>query len=425
MQSSTKIYSNALPVITKQIPLLEVLTGRSNPPSHIDISETLTSRTVNCRALSQWIPRLPRLTELRLCLGTALNGNGTLIRVHCPLFKGLEIWDWYTSVLLHFPRSLMTLISLHREGNNSDQGLAAFLNDLRPQSLKSFETPGYHNIESESFRALSRGGESLTKLKLNMLKSDAIIKISLLNGCTNLVSLVLAGKGMVNVDLEISHPDVFLETVAWLKGCKNLRNLSFDDIFFAPALMARILSEESIRLTSLRCTGAVIMQDTEEFHKVLAKQTTLKSLNLQPTADVPQDPDLQVESVAKLVNLKNLHLGGESDFFFDRHIAQLASSLPNLEVWSMTGSRLTDAIWGKVASLSSLRRLELDFLSSFTVEGILDFIKKLGPGNKGLVLSTINTHLDFFAPTLVEHQELIKQRIAQKVGGRFELAGDY
>lgn len=140
---------------------------------HLITNEILTYPKVRSGELSRWIPRLPRLTCLKLWNGAAIAGNGNLIRLHCPSFKKLAFLIWYSYILLHFPQRLITLIS-HRDGTNSDQDLADFLNELRPQSLESFETMkcpdsldsfetiSYARIGPQSFQALScHGNRSL------------------------------------------------------------------------------------------------------------------------------------------------------------------------------------------------------------------------------------------------------------------------
>lgn len=263
---------------------------------------------------------------------------------------------------------------------------------------------------------MSGHGESLVELKLNYLPSKAVPNISLLKGCTNLVSLSLAGNGIAIDDIEKSHNDDFLETVAWLKRCKKLRVLAFTKFFSAPSLMTPILLENSIRLTSLGYEGFAV-RETENFYQALANQTSLQSLYLKGHLDAPET-DVVVESMSKLVNLTDLHLREVSEYFGDRHIMQLASSLPKLEVWSTSGYQLTDAIWAQVASLRSLRRLDLNALTSFTADGILEFIEELGPGNKGLVLAVMNADTD--SDLSLEEQDLIQDTIAQNVEGRFE-----
>lgn len=301
-------------------------------------------------------------------------------------------------------------MSSHRRNKDTDEALANLLNELCPQSLESFETSAYR---PEAFQALSCHLKSLNELKLENLPTSSIPVIPLLKGCTNLVSLSLGGHEQQTIDLEGSHNDVFLEMVAWLKECKKLRKLTFTTFFGAPALMIPLLLDNSIRLTLLKYEGFVT-RDTKKFHQALANQTSLRSLWLKENVRKNAlEPDVLIESLSKLVNLTELHLGETSNSFVDHQVVHLAGKLPKLEVWSTSGYRLTDAIWGTIATLRSLRRLEFGTLMTFTTDGILDFIEKLGPGNRGLILSLSRSTI----PSA--KRKVIQKIIAQKIDGKF------
>lgn len=287
-------------------------------------------------------------------------------------------------------------MSSHRSIHNSDESVAAFLKELRPQSLEMLETHDEHDFGPKTFRALSCHGESLLELNFSSLLSGTTPDIPLLKGCINLVSLSSTGNALCTSDLENSYNDVFLETIAWLKECKMLRSLTVAHFFSSPALMVPILLDSSIRLTSLDYKG-FIMRDTKKFHQALANQTSLEDLYLKLITDedaleyptnIQQedleklDADFLVESLSKLVNLTKLHFSTVSDSFNDGHIMQLASSLPKLEYWSISGNCLTDAIWKDITSLKSLQSLNLHALSSLTADGILGFLDKVDPRNK-------------------------------------------
>lgn len=313
---------------------------------------------------------------------------------------------------------MKTLISPHnRNVNNPDERLAAFLNELRPQSLETFNMFSHQNVGLESFHAFSCHGESLVDLKIDILSSDILPKISLLKRCTNLVLLSLDSKKLITIDLQTSHYEAFLETVAWLKKCKKLRNLAFIKVFSTPALMTPMLLESSIQLHSLLYEGSAT-RDTKNFHQALANQKSLQKLWLKEDEDkfrsYPlESADVLVETLSKLVNLTDLRLEELSDIFVDQHIMRLASSLPNLETLWTRGCRLTDAIWDEVASLKSLQSLDLGASTSFTAQGILDFIKKLGPGNKGLVLCLNDKDRSLTG----EGYSLIQDTVAKKLEG--------
>lgn len=276
------------------------------------------------------------------------------------------------------------------------------------------------------FQALSRHEESLIELTLEMLPPDAVPQISLLKGCTNLVLLSLSEYGLEPVDLEESHNDAFLEIVAWLKECIKLKLLNLNQLSNAYALLTPVLLENSIHLNSL-AYGGLGIHDFAEFHGALANQTSLQRLWFGEEEDMSQyfgdsGVEVLVESLSKLVNLTDLRFRNKiSDKFTDAHIVEIASSLPKLEILSTSGDMLTDAIWDAVASLRSLRILDIGVVTNFTADGILSFIEKLGPGNRGLFFaSTCN----FEGTDLSrEEVEMIQEKIAEKVEGRFEFVG--
>lgn len=319
----------------------------------------------------------------------------------------------------------------HRRGSDADQGLAAFLNGLRPQSLESFQSFGGSGYGgTQSFRELSSHGESLIQLKLHNLPSEMLPKLSLLKGCTNLISLSLDGSRTDTfTEFEKSHKDVFLETAVWLKECRKLRSLAFTKFSGALGLMTLILLENCVHLTSLAYVGKELVHN-QKFYEALAKQSSLQCLRLRQEAEEeaevheyyrerPEVIDLLVESLSRLVNVTDLRVTGISTCFTELHIMQLARNLPKLEAWSISADGLTDKVWGAFAALRSLRRLNIGHRVDFTADGILDFIEKLGPGNKGLIVS-VRPILDMGGILSGEEQKSIQDNIAKKVNGRFK-----
>ena len=252
-----------------------------------------------------------------------------------------------------------------------------------------------------------------------MLRPKTIPKLWLLSCCTNLVSLSLGVRGMVITDLEETHSDAFLRTIAWLKGCKNLRTLVFTNFPSATALMATVFLENSIQLTSLIYVGPELLYD-EKFVRSLANQTSLELLSLEEEGLTsewnPKTLDILVESLSKLVNLMELDVIAVFDSLTDLHIARLTSSLSKLEVLSIDGDDISDDVWDAVASLRSLQILQFSANTYFTASGLLDFIERLGPGNKGLVLDVMSSKSELSW----KEQGLIQEKIAKKVGGVFE-----
>ena len=245
--------------------------------------------------------------------------------------------------------------------------------------------------------------------------------LSMLEGCTNLTSLFLAENGIATQDLRQKYNDIFLEVTAWLCACKGLRSISMDKMFNAPGLLTPVLLENHIKLTRLELEGYQ-MWESKDFHQALSHQTSLQRLWLKGESheigQSGQDVDIFVQSLCKLENLTDLRLRDISDAFLDKHLCQLARSLPRLETWWTSGWGITDAIWGDMASLRLLRRLELTAVTRFTADGIVKFILGLGQGNQGFVLSVMMADPDYDLSE--DEQSLIKDTIAAEQNGRFD-----
>jgi len=107
-----------------------------------------------------------------------------------------------------------------------------------------------------------------------------------------------------------------------------------------------------------------------------------------------------------------------SDYFNSSRVAQLITNLPDLEDFTFSGYDLTDSIWPYMARLRHLCTLNSMALSSYSFDGLLNYIDALRPTNRGLVLSVMSQN---FADDLSEEEKAtIQQSIAAKVGGRFE-----
>ena len=309
-------------------------------------------------------------------------------------------------------------LKLYRSDSDADAQFAAFLNALRPQTLELLEIISQINIGAQTCQALNWHGESLKDLKLNSIKPEALPHLPLLNGCTSLTSLTLT-EFMRPTDLENTQNDVFVELINWLRGCKHLQNITFRQFGSSPAILTSLLLESDIHLSKLELEGYV-GKEAREFHRALAHQKSLRSVVLKGDPDdlTTDDMEILVDSLCQLENLTDLRLKDISEDLRVNHIRQLARSLPVLEEWWTGGWEINDEIWDDVAALTSLKALELSAFSYFTAEGILEFVSKLGPGNKGFVLSIMMASPD--SDLTEEEQSLIREVLATQVEGRFD-----
>ena len=372
--------------IIPQVPMLQELRA---PTLHFDITPFLNS-----------VARFSHLNILSIFYGETLDGLGSLLNTHCPHFNVLEVYGW--------------------SHTRSDEICAKFLSDLRPNSMTTYSTRGGSGLNAQTFLALNHHRESLENLRLEGIHADAMPKLSKLSGCTNLKSLTLAENPPAIQDLEKRFNDTFLEMVAWLRECKNLRDLSFRNMLSGPGLLTPLLLEKDIKLIHLTLDGYVMSQ-SKEFHQALANQTSLLHLFLNGEGVEVGDPDNEalIESLCALENLRELQLRDVSDGFLNHHILRLTQSLPKLRRFGTTGYGVDDEIWTGLASLRSLQSLELNALSRFTVNGILEFIWQLGDGNRDLVLS-INMQ-DNDCEIHDAEQAIVEEALAAKVDGRFGL----
>ncbi len=370
------------------------------------------------RALLQWIPGLSRLRHLNWWHCSSLAGAGKLIRAHCPLFRSLKFRFWYE----YFPAEGDKTDLIYRTDREADHQLATFLRDIRPQSLQSFEFFCYSEIGPESLQALDWHRETLSELILTYPKRDASPALPVLKGCTNIVSLSLQGSDPRSLsNNEHEGTDVIRETIAWLRECKKLRALSFTYFGNSFAITIPILLDNTIPLTRLEVNGYPMLS-CKGFYRALASKTSLKSLSLAGFAMEQGDEasEILIDSLCKLVNLEDLGLQDftVSDYFGNHAIMRLARSLSKLESWWNSGFLLGDVIWDDIAALKSLRRLDFVTTTKFTVEGILGFVSKLGPGNKGFSLDVLMPDRNYGLST--EEISLIREKLAEKVDGIFE-----
>lgn len=303
--------------------------------------------------------------------------------------------------------------------DGGDSNLASFFSSLRENSLKSFEALDAKKIGPKSMLALNHHSASLRSLKLDGLEPQGLKNLNLLKGCDKLEGIdIRYAKATDDVDLEATENDVFLEVVEWLGKCVNLRDIHFV-LLNGPAILTHVCMANDLQLRSITVNDYLLINN-QDFHKALSHQTSLEALNLTAESEEAFGDDIEilVSSICQLNKLKVLRLVSTSDFFTSRHIAKIASHLPNLESFWFGGYDLSDQIWDAMAGLPRLKSLYTFGLSSFTTEGILKFIDTLKPTNQGFVLAIM-----FQRPqnALSEDDKLRIQRSFTAMGGeRFD-----
>ncbi|CAD0113905.1 unnamed protein product [Aureobasidium uvarum] len=310
----------------------------------------------------------------------------------------------------------------NRVGDDSDRQLARFLNRMPKNTLQYFENIGECGVGTETCQALNTHGASLKFLAL-AIPDKGIEGLGMMQDCTVIETLKLTDTQAPH-DLKEMQKDTLDAMVEWLKQCTKLREVTLIDFISAPDILAPVLSEEGIDLEDLQigakddCMYA--LREHQEFHAAIGLQTRLQSLLLKADPD-PLEPVARnqlCESLCELRDLRYLQLTRSSDYFQDDQLQLLGENLLNLEELLVSGWLLSDRTLTTLSNLGNLKSVSFTGLSVFTADGLLDFIDKLGPGNRGLAISIDMASLD--AALSSEEQDLIRDTLATKVQGRFE-----
>ncbi|RYN69906.1 hypothetical protein AA0118_g230 [Alternaria tenuissima] len=350
-------------------------------------------------ALVRWTPRLPRLSSLELWDGKPLEDElvHASINNHCPQFRSLMIYTWVSE--------------------DNDHKFAKFLSSMRPNTLQTLQTISDVKAGAETLLALNHHGNSLEDLRL-CVSNDSIPHLSLLQGCIALKTLRIEDIHGT-VDLEATEHDIFLETTAWLRKCAGLQRLSFSKLQSGAALITPVLLEEKIQLSSLEI-DSYTLKDHKTFHQALVhQQSSLRVLFLSGDTDgmFRDDLDILVDSLKQLTELRDLHLI-LPEVLRDEHLITIIADLTLLEDLYVSGLELNDIVLPHLASLPNLRTVTISGISKFTMDGLLDFVSRLGPGNQGIRLSVDMADTD----TLLSEDELtlIRDNLVEKAGGTLE-----
>ena len=388
-----KIVSAVGDEITQQAPLLEAITE----PLILDTLST---------ALLTWAPRLPNLRELSLFNGKALADETVrnLLHAHCP--------------------NLDSITFFHSSSTETDHALATFIGGMPENKLARLQIIGECGMGAETCLALNNHSASLHELKLS-LDEQGILALALLKECTALTTLAI-GAERTTVDLKATQHDVYLEIIEWLKGCTRLKNILFRNVVSAPDLLIPILQNKDVELDSLEinATGGddnmYVVKDHHDFHQALAQQPSLTSLGLKADPDPGSRDDIEIlmNTLCSLSGLRELRLERISDYFTDQHVSLLGQHLTNLESLAIGGYGVSDNVWSGIARMKKLKALHFNGVTTFTTDGISDFIDQLSPGNAGLQLMV--EMADPETALSAEEQELLNELIQVKVDGRFE-----
>jgi len=365
---------------------------------HTPMLDTISGELLS-DALIRWAPRLPRLQGLELWDGKPLEDELMHMTMYenCPRFKSLTIYKW--------------------SSEDRDHKLSNFIASMRPNSLKKLVTISDVGAAAKTYLSLNHHGKSLEDLKI-CVSNDSLPQLPFLQGCTAVKVLRIEDTHGV-LDLEATQNDAFLEIVAWLSKCENLQHVSFNKLQSGAAIITPILLEHKIQLSNLEI-DSYILKDHKTLHQALVHQrSSLRCLSLSGETDgmFRDDLDILVDSLKQLTDLRKLWLL-LPEVLRDEHVIVIAKDLALLEELYVSGLELNDIVLESVGSLPHIRNVTLSGISKFTLDGLLDFVSRLGVGNQGIRLT-----IDMADPeTLLsdEEQSVVREVLTQKAGGTLE-----
>lgn len=291
-----------------------------------------------------------------------------------------------------------------------------FLHELRPNTLDSFEVLILSNLGPRTVRALSSHWNSLAELKLLSLGIEAIAELHLLTAPPALKVLTLQ-HSTVGV-YEEAYSRSLNRVADWIRSCKALQRLELIRFMKDDALLlAKVLPEESLRLSSLSVEGCRT-HDAILFHEILHHQSSLQYLYLEGhKINQPEHNGSLVRSISQLNSLRELELEHISDGFTTDHLKTLTPCLPHLERLRISGEYFRDDALDAFLCLHRLQSLIIDGPNSFTTQGLLSFITQLGPGNRGFALSIFKSANG--TDITEEAQKPIRELLESKLDGAF------
>ena len=293
---------------------------------------------------------------------------------------------------------------------------------MKPNSLTYFENHSDCGIGPETCQALASHAGSLTTLNL-AVSDKGLPGLGHLQPCTSIETLKLTDLRPPH-DLKATQNDVFLEIVSWLQQCSRLRDIGLIDFLSAPAILTPVLEKSNLRLEALQVNAKensmYAAKDNQDFHRAISNQTSLTSLLLTADADGCFGDDMQIlcDCVCALKNLRELKLTRITEYFSDSHVNRIAEELFGLEDLFIDGYGISDNCLGKLTNLGNLKTVTFSGLTSFTADGLLEFINNLGPGNQGLVMVIDRAIMD--SALSIAEKEIVRDAMAAKVQGRFD-----
>lgn len=318
------------------------------------------------------------------------------------------------------------------------------MSKLRPNMLQHFAVVSDSYLFPDTILAITSQWDSLNTLKL---KSNGEFLLDVLAKQTpppKLRYLAFHENGIIDYDPHKGDDDELdliqrvqclfgqaqLSFGQWIGSCRSLRRLEVCLATASPSLLASALESQDLSLEALTIfeespESDVRFQDSDQFYKALASHSSLQELTI--LAAVGRKTNLLLESVQRLPNLRVLHIDKATNQLNPRQVSSLTSNLPHLKELSICNSKLDDQLWDQLyvpqlryLKLGTQRTIRKGCTHSFTGEGIINWVRRLGPANQGFRLEI---QAPYNQSTLQpEECQAVEKELVQCVGGSFRLS---
>lgn len=315
--------------------------------------------------------------------------------------------------------------SIHRSNpenggtGSADAEAERVLKNLRPDTLRTFETISLSFLGPRFIASLGCHLNSLKTLAMTNLPGSSIHQFANLGAAKALKKLVLTD---IKLEDDVTARNEAISAMgSWMCQCESLtrlelRNFNMQD----EILISRLLADKRIHLEALEMQICDPANIRSYFNALSCQASSLRILFLEGIPDwfyVEEKKAIQLETICKLGELRELDIRNISKFYDPENVRTLTRHLTKLEKLSISGAALDDDLWDDFLHLENLRYLSIHGTSNFSGTGILDFVQRLGPNNRGF-----NLLIAGYAPVTdipIEDQYHINAVLAQD-GGAFD-----
>ncbi|GAB1320381.1 hypothetical protein MFIFM68171_10591 [Madurella fahalii] len=354
--------------------------------------------------LPNWVSSLSRLTSLVVRDGSVLTSDvARAIRANCPAFREVECY--------------------YCKGTDADEELAGFFKCLEPNTLESFTVLSVNEIGAETFKALREHSRSLKTLGLFSLERPGLQSLNELGDCLALESLTLEAASSAQLyPWATECKGVFGEVIQWLQKCSSLRALEFMHVPSSTTILAHVLKEPSIRLTTLSLEAVDV---DNEFYSSLTRQSQLRHLLVKILDDdLLEDSDqrhlLFADAVCYCHQLRDLDT---NELFTVEDLDNISTAVPTLEEIVLNGDSIDDEFLIPLSRLSRLNSLNIFNPSNISAGALLRFLDEIGQDpagrHEGLQVYIANQNAEFRFSD--EEEAMVASTLSACFKGRFEI----